>query len=168
MFRTLDDFENAWNEESGATLKVLAQLTDPALDQRVTPKGRSLGFLAWHLVLTLAEMSHKAGLAVEAPPEDAPTPATAKDIIEAYGKAACSLTGEIKRKWTDAALRAEVELYGEKWERRKVLSALILHQAHHRGQMTVLMRQAGLAVPGIYGPNREDSAAFRAAAAARA
>jgi len=156
MFRTVEDFEHAWNEESGATLKVMAQLTDAALDQRVTPKGRSLGFLAWHLVLTLGEMTHKAGLAVEAPPEDAPAPGTAKEMIDAYGKAACSLAGEVKRKWPDASLQDELILYGEKWERRRVLSALILHQAHHRGQMTVLMRQAGLAVPGIYGPSYEE------------
>jgi uncharacterized damage-inducible protein DinB len=32
------------------------------------------------------------------------------------------------------------------------------HQAHHRGQMTVLMRQAGLTVPGVYGPAREERA----------
>ncbi|MCK4657684.1 MAG: hypothetical protein KAT85_11650, partial [candidate division Zixibacteria bacterium] len=27
---------------------------------------------------------------------------------------------------------------------------------HHRGQMTVLMRQAGLKVPGVYGPSMEE------------
>jgi len=31
-----------------------------------------------------------------------------------------------------------------------------LHQTHHRAQMTVLMRQAGLKVPGVYGPSREE------------
>ena len=29
------------------------------------------------------------------------------------------------------------------------------HQIDHRGQMTVLMRQAGLNVPGVYGPSLE-------------
>ena len=32
---------------------------------------------------------------------------------------------------------------------------LINHQNHHRGQMTVLMRQAGLTVPGVYGPAKK-------------
>jgi len=41
-----------------------------------------------------------------------------------------------------------------------VLVSLITHQAHHRGQMTVLMRQAGLKVPGVYGPAREEWAAM--------
>ena len=51
-------------------------------------------------------------------------------------------------------------MYGETWSRGMTLFYLILHQAHHRGQMEVLMRQAGLKVPGIYGPAREEWAAF--------
>jgi uncharacterized damage-inducible protein DinB len=37
---------------------------------------------------------------------------------------------------------------------------LVTHQTHHRAQMTVLMRQAGLQVPGIYGPVKEGWAAY--------
>ena len=40
------------------------------------------------------------------------------------------------------------------------LQVLVVHQAHHRGQMTVLMRQAGLEVPGVYGPSRQEWAAY--------
>ena len=47
---------------------------------------------------------------------------------------------------------------------RHTLFYLIAHQTHHRGQMTVLMRQAGLRVPGIYGPAKEEWAAFGAPA----
>jgi len=31
-----------------------------------------------------------------------------------------------------------------------------VHELHHRGQLTVLMRQAGLVVPGIFGPAQEE------------
>jgi hypothetical protein len=41
-----------------------------------------------------------------------------------------------------------------------LLLFLLQHQSHHRGQMTVLMRQAGLSVPGIYGPSKEEWARF--------
>ena len=40
------------------------------------------------------------------------------------------------------------------------LQILLFHQTHHRGQMTVLMRQAGLPVPGMYGPAKEDWAKY--------
>jgi uncharacterized damage-inducible protein DinB len=33
---------------------------------------------------------------------------------------------------------------------------LIKHQEHHRGQLTVLMRQAGLNVSSVSGPVKED------------
>jgi uncharacterized damage-inducible protein DinB len=62
--------------------------------------------------------------------------------------------------WTDATLEVEDDMYGERWPRGLTLQALIVHQAHHRGQMTVLMRQAGLRVPGVYGPSREEWTAY--------
>jgi uncharacterized damage-inducible protein DinB len=40
------------------------------------------------------------------------------------------------------------------------LQALISHEIHHRGQMAVPRRQAGLQVPGIYGPAREEWEAY--------
>jgi uncharacterized damage-inducible protein DinB len=43
-----------------------------------------------------------------------------------------------------------------------VVTSLIRHQIHHRGQMTTLMRMAGVVVPGVYGPSREETAAMRA------
>ena len=58
--------------------------------------------------------------------------------------------------WTDADLDKVDDMFGERWTRRFTLLVLINHQIHHRGQMTVLMRQAGLRVPGMYGPAKED------------
>ena len=58
----------------------------------------------------------------------------------------------------------EVDIYGERWQNGFTVFALIAHQAHHRGQMTVFMRQAGLRVPGVYGPAREEWATMGMAA----
>jgi len=54
----------------------------------------------------------------------------------------------------------ELDMYGEKWARGHTLMVLCTHQTHHRGQMTVLMRQAGLKVPGVCGPSKEEWAQF--------
>ena len=54
------------------------------------------------------------------------------------------------------------ETYGERWTRGYTLQALVGHQVHRRGQMTVLMRQAGLRVPGVFA--REEWSAFGMAA----
>ena len=63
MFRKIEDFQKAWKYEAEMTGKVLSTLTDASLDQRVTADGRTLGFLGWHLTLTLGEMLGHASLA---------------------------------------------------------------------------------------------------------
>ena len=156
MYHAIQDFLNDWKYENEATLKVFKNLTDVSLNQKVTPDGRSLGFLAWHIVITLGEMGEKAGLKVIAPSEHSSIPINASDIVAAYEKAGASVESEVKEKWNDAILPELIDMYGEKWTRAATLGSLVKHQIHHRAQMTVLMRQAGLHVPGVYGPSREE------------
>jgi uncharacterized damage-inducible protein DinB len=156
MYRTVQDFLDDWKYENESTLKVFKNLTDASLSQKVTPEGRSLGFLAWHIILSLGEMGDKAGLNVAAPAENIPAPNSAMTIVDAYEKAGNSLASEVRGKWNDGMLSDEIEMYGQKWTRGATLAALSTHQIHHRAQMTVLMRQAGLKVPGVYGPSHEE------------
>jgi uncharacterized damage-inducible protein DinB len=156
VYRKIEDFLGTWKYEGDATLRILDALSDASLAQRVTPDGRSLGQMAWHLAITLGEMMGKTGLTIDAPPEDAPPPSKAREIRDAYAAGRAAVAQQVMEKWTDAMLDDELQLYGQTWKRRDVLMSLVVHQAHHRGQMTVLMRQAGLVVPGIYGPAREE------------
>jgi uncharacterized damage-inducible protein DinB len=160
MYRTIQDFLTDWTQENDSTIKVYKNLTDASLKQKVSTEGRTLAHLAWHIVLTLGEMGGKAGLKVNAPPENAPDPNMASAIVEAYEKAGESLATEIKQKWNDGMLAEEIVMYGQKWTRTATLASIIKHQIHHRAQMTVLMRQAGLKVPGVYGPSREEWSQF--------
>jgi uncharacterized damage-inducible protein DinB len=155
MFRRVADFQKTWEQETESTIKVLGALTDASLGQAVTRQDRTLGRLAWHLATALAEMMERTGLAIGGPPHDSPPPSSAATIVEAYGAAAKAVASGVSG-WSDATLDVEDEMYGEKWPRGTTLQALVVHQAHHRGQMTVLMRQAGLKVPGVYGPAREE------------
>ena len=161
MYRTIEEFTVDWERESAATLEVLRAITDKALSRRVDPAGRTLGTLAWHLVLTLGEMGGKAGLAVDAPAEDAPVPSSAVDLSASYSRAARSLSEQVAHTWTDAMLGDPLEMYGSRWTREGVLQSLVRHQIHHRGQATVLLRQAGLAVPGVYDVRRHLQPATR-------
>lgn len=155
MYRRIADFTRAWQMESESTLKVLRALTEPSLAQKMGPEGRTLGFLAWHLVLTLPEMMQHAGVSVTGPAHDAPQPPLA-EIVRQYELCARAIGEGLPKAWTDAMLDESIPMYGEQWPRGMVLTSLITHQAHHRGQMTVLMRLAGLKVPGVYGPSREE------------
>jgi uncharacterized damage-inducible protein DinB len=109
-------------------------------------------------------MMNRTGLSLEGPGEHDPVPATAAQIAETYARLAAALGEQVKGRWTDETLAQVDEMYGDKWPRGLTLEILIRHQAHHRGQMTVLMRQAGLRVPGVYGPAREEWAQFGAPA----
>jgi uncharacterized damage-inducible protein DinB len=160
MFHTIAEFTGAWRYESANTLKIMQALTDGSLAQKVTAEGRSLGRLAWHIVQTLGEMGGHAGLAVEGADEKTPEPTSAAAIAEAYKTGASAVDKAVASAWTDADLPGEIDMYGEKWTRAMALRALIQHEVHHRAQMTVLMRQAGVKVPGIYGPAREEWAAY--------
>ncbi len=161
MFRTIDDFSSAWARESEGTLKILRSLTDASLAQPIVPGGRTLGFLAWHITCTLAEMGGHAGLTVIGPTEKThPAPASAADIATTYEAAAASVAAAVSAQWTDAQTSDLIPMYGEQWPKGGMLSALVYHQAHHRGQMTVLMRQAGVPVAGMYGPSKEEWAAM--------
>lgn len=160
MYHTLDEFRTQWAWESEQTQHTFDTLTDASLTQRIDAGGRTLGQLAWHIAQTVPEMMNKTGLAVGGLGEHDPTPASAATIASAYKAASASLLAEIASKWSDASLTTENDMYGMTWTKAQTLGTLVGHQNHHRGQMTVLMRQAGLRVPGIYGPAREDWAAM--------
>jgi uncharacterized damage-inducible protein DinB len=160
MHSSIDGFIFEWQYEAASTQKLLDALTDASLAQAIVPGGRTLGRLAWHLAQTIPEMMNKTGLAVGGVGEHDPAPATAQAIAAGYAAASHSLQEQIRAAWTDASLAQEDDMYGERWTRAMTLGALVKHQAHHRGQMTVLMRQAGLRVPGVYGPAEEEWAAM--------
>jgi uncharacterized damage-inducible protein DinB len=161
MISTVASFARAWADESAITSRVLGALSDASLGQRVSARDRSLGEIAWHLTTSVTEMARMTGLHVAGPDPDAPPPAHAAAIKTAYDQAAAGLLEQVTGSWTDATLAVEDEMYGEKWPRGLTLTAIVVHQTHHRGQISVLMRQAGLTVPSIYGPNREETEAMR-------
>ncbi|RNF39910.1 DinB family protein [Planococcus salinus] len=156
MFSTMDEFFALWQPETDKTRKVFDALTDESLGQQVTSDHRTLGRLAWHLTTTFDEMMGSAGLELNAVKKDAPMPDSASAISEGYRKSSQAIVEAMREQWTDRTLTEERDLYGRVWKVKDILYLLVAHQIHHRGQMTVLMRQAGLKVPGVYGPSKED------------
>jgi uncharacterized damage-inducible protein DinB len=101
-------------------------------------------------------MPFKSGLLEEDGLENQPIPKTIDEIINIYKEQSELICKAVKKKWTDDDLDEEIEMYGFKWSKGKVLSILVRHQTHHRAQMTILLRQIGVKVPGIYGPAQEE------------
>lgn len=159
MYQTISAFKQDWAMESEATAKVFANLTNESLSQKVYPEGRTLGFIAWHISQTVGEMMGAAGLTIDNFDEKAPAPSLISEISEKYAFYSKALLNKIDE-WNDTMLDDDLDMYGQTWKRRDVLKSLIFHQIHHRGQMSVLMRQAGVLVPGVYGPSKEEWGAY--------
>jgi uncharacterized damage-inducible protein DinB len=160
MYLTVQDFIADWKAEVLSTIKIFESIPDAKKSLKGGEHLRTLERLAWHITQTLTEMPSKAQIVEKDELEYQPIPHTFAEIIEAYKNYSGRLIDRIENSWRDADLVEKVKVYGEDWERRKVLSVLVLHQAHHRGQMTALMRMLGLKVPGIYGPSREEWSNF--------
>lgn len=160
MFQSLDHFLKSWEFEAGATLQLLNNLTDESLKQEITSENWTLGRIAWHTVTAIHIISSNTNLTFEAPSKDFPVPTSAQYIAESYQQASNAFVQALKNQWTDLTMEECIVFIGQQMPNGSLLMFLIQHQTHHRGQMTVLMRQAGLTVPGIYGPSKEEWVKF--------
>ncbi|MFF2480888.1 DinB family protein [Paenibacillus sp. NPDC058071] len=151
MFTRIEDFAAEWTSESELTASVLDALTDESLEQEVIEGRRTLGQIAWHLVRSLHYMA-SLGLVFDAPSGDEEAPDSAVHIASEYRRISKDLLQAVQAQWNDETLRESVMIYDEAWQNGSSLRFTIMHQSHHRGQMTVLMRQAGLRLPDVYGP----------------
>ena len=160
MFTTIKEFVDTYSSECDNTLKILGALTDSSLGQAVAPDHRTIGRLAWHITTSVPEMCGKAGLEQFSLGEDTPLPHLAAAMQRGYDAVSRELLEQIAARWTDDTLREVRNFYGFDWSLGFAMGVFLRHEIHHRGQMTVLMRQAGLKVPGVYGPSLEEWANY--------
>ncbi|WP_090645746.1 DinB family protein [Paenibacillus sp. UNC496MF] len=158
MYNTIQEFIMEWNNEAASTQKVLDALTDASLQQQVSPEDRTLGRIAFHIARSTPGLLSASGLTVETLPPGAPS--SAAEIADKFRKVSADTVDGVRAQWTDSMLKESVKVFGMELPRAVLLSMLIKHIVHHRGQITVLMRQAGLKVPGVYGPARDESVTF--------
>jgi uncharacterized damage-inducible protein DinB len=160
MYRNVNDFIADWQKEKLHTSTVFANITEETKAIKINPDVRTLERLAWHITQTITEMGTKAGLFDADPLEHMPPPPAFAEIAAMHEQYNDKLYEAVSTRYTDNALNEEVNMYGENWTKGTILKVLIAHEAHHRSQMTVIMRMVGLKVPGLYGPAKEDWAAM--------
>lgn len=156
MYRIINDFLADWKHESEATAKIFSLITSETYKEKIHENVRSLQRLAWHLTQTITEMGTRAGLLDQDALEHEQAPESMEALVNAYSNYSVLLSRAVQLKWTDSSLSEKVPMYGESWEKGKILRILVSHQSHHRGQMTVIMRMLGLPVLGLYGPSKEE------------
>lgn len=164
MFRNIEDFVNDYKQVRAGTQSLLAALTNENLGQAVNKDHRTLGRLAWHIAVSIPEMMNRTGLGLSSLDPEAPMPETADAIRDGYARASQEVITAVSSQWEDETLLETDAMYGETWPRGYTLTALVQHEIHHRAQMTVLLRQAGARVPGLFGPSLEEWAQYGAPA----
>lgn len=122
--------------------------------------------LAWHLAQAIGGLLNRYGLSEEAPDYKTNPPGSIEELIAIYEKVAQKAGEAITSQWKDEDLLENVDFLGKQLARGQILAMMIMHQSHHRGQLTALLRLAGAIVPGVYRPSQEESEAMRAASRA--
>jgi uncharacterized damage-inducible protein DinB len=154
-FATVEDWANEYAGDSQQAQQLFDALTDESLATPVAEGHRTLGRIAWHIVQSVPEMLTTAGLKLDTEVMHQPVPAHAAEIAAAYKRVTAEAVAALRSQWDAAELARPRDMYGMQWTGAKTLLCLIAHEAHHRGQMSVLLRQAGLVPPGVYGPHKE-------------
>lgn len=156
MYQSIDGFLKAWKYEGDTTQKVLDALTDESLTQAVAEDHWTLGEIAWHIVTVIPIMMKSTGLQIAENMQADSIPTSAQFIADSYRQINEAFVTAVQTQWTDTDLAVINDFFGRPMPNAIFLTTVINHQNHHRGQMSVLMRQAGLKVPSIYGPTKED------------
>ena len=151
-------------QETQTTRRVLERVPNDQLAWRPHAKARTLGELALHVAMVpggVAELVASPSPA-EAPTFTDPSPTSASELIpaldESIAKAKTVLVG-----MDDAALMATWRLMQGDRELLAVprvamlRSVMLNHWYHHRGQLTVYLRELGVPIPSIYGPSADEN-----------
>src|SRR5262245_12741585 len=165
----LESFLAAWDREAANTVKLLQALPASQYDFRPDAGGRSLGELAWHLAEGDAYISYgveRGEFTMGAKPPNIERPRSVDALAPGYERVHHEAVARI-RSLQPEDLDRTMTFFTRQMTIRDILwSPLIGHGIHHRGQLSLMCRLAGGQTPGLYGPNREETAAMRASAGA--
>jgi uncharacterized damage-inducible protein DinB len=159
----IDSFLQELEHEAKTTRRVLERVPGNQLAWRPHPKARSLGELALHVAATPGAVARLAGQSEIQPPDfkDA-VPGSASELIPALEESVATAK-QLLGKMDDAALNGtwRVKQNGREilaMPRSALLRSIMLnHWYHHRGQLSVYLRELGVAVPSIYGPSADEN-----------
>jgi uncharacterized damage-inducible protein DinB len=158
MLRELED-------EAQATRRILERVPDNRLGWRPHERSMTLGELALHIATVPGGV---AQLVASPSPARAPEGgqdlrlANSSELIPALDQS-ISTAKRVLGGMDDAALTATWRLTNGQRElfattRAAMLRSVMLnHWYHHRGQLTVYLRQLGVPVPSIYGPSADEN-----------
>jgi uncharacterized damage-inducible protein DinB len=151
-------------EEARTTRRVLERVPDNKLTWRPHEKARTLGELAMHVAIVpgaVAELIASPSPA-QVPVFTDPTTQSASELVstleESIAKAKRVLGGldDVTLMETWRMMQGEREVFAV--PRVALLRSIMLnHWYHHRGQLTVYLRELDVPIPSIYGPSADEN-----------
>lgn len=161
----IDGMLQELEQEAQTTRRVLERVPDKHLTWRPHATARTLGELALHVAMVpggVAELGASLSPAQAPKFGTDPSPKGASELIPALdqsiAKAKCVLGG-----MDDATLTATWRMMNGDRELMAIprvaflRSVMLNHWYHHRGQLSVYLRQLGVAIPSIYGPSADEN-----------
>jgi uncharacterized damage-inducible protein DinB len=159
-----DAFLQELEQEAQTTRRVLARVPDGKLAWKPHQKSMTLGQLALHVATTpggVAEIASKPSL--DAPPAfNQPAAASAAELLPALDESVAKAKALVGGMDDEAMMATWTLMNGGKvvmaLPRVAFLRAIMLnHWYHHRGQLSVYLRQLDVPLPSIYGPSADEN-----------
>jgi len=162
---TVAEIAQELEQESQATRRVLERVPEDQLHCSPDPKSMTLGQLAMHVANlpgAITEIATRPSFDVRTT-IPRPEAATTVEILAAFD-ASMDRARKILGSMKDSELASPWRMMKggqELWSlpRAAVLRTVLLnHWYHHRGQLTVYLRQTGALVPAVYGDSADEKA----------
>ena len=168
----IDGMLQELEQEAQTTRRVLERVPQAHLTWKPHEKSMSLGQLALHIAIVPGGVAEAAAQpSMQRPLFPQPSPSSASELLpmldDSLKRARKALEG-----LDDSAMAATWRILdGE----REILamprvaflrSVMLNHWYHHRGQLSVYLRQLNVPVPSIYGPSADENPFVQPAAAA--
>ena len=130
---------------------MLSALSPSSLNYRAVAHQRTLGEVAWHIAQAVGSIASQLSWEVDGPAKSDPVPTEPSQILLRYERVISGIRKHLAA-LEDTSLDEGIAFYGATETRRGALRILLDHEIHHRGGLVILMRQAGIQPPPIYGP----------------
>jgi uncharacterized damage-inducible protein DinB len=161
---TMNELLQELEHEAGSTRRVLERVPQDQFDWKPHPKSMSLGQLALHVASipgAIADVSTRPTFDVRTQ-IPRPTPASSAELLAALNQSVATAK-RILGGMGDAGLTMSWRMVDGDREimamPRVALfrNVLFNHWYHHRGQLTVYLRQVGALVPATYGASADEN-----------